>query len=64
MSLDGVNFQLLVELKTVLIFSSMYMNYFCYKATDMCTIVILLKYVAVVNIRAFNLVLYLYLAIT
>lgn len=32
-------------------FSSVYMNYFCYKATDMCTIVILLKYVAVVNIR-------------
>lgn len=30
----------------------------------MCTIVILLKYVAVVNIREFNLVLYFYLAIT
>lgn len=42
----------------------MYMNYFCYKATDMCTVVILLKYVAVVNIREFNLVLYSYLAIT
>lgn len=62
MSLDGVN-STFVELKTVLIFSSMYMNYFCYKATDMCTIVILLKYVAVVNIREFNLVLF-YLAIT
>lgn len=31
-------------------FSSVY-EMFCYKATDLCTIVILFKYVVVVNIR-------------